>query len=110
MNTYSLGIDIGYSAVKMVLIDNNNSILYNNYQLHKGKINSTSEQFFNEIKNKFSIAKIEHGAVTGSIGKILSENILIKRVNEIAATIEGSTHLNSEVKSIIELGGQGAKY
>ena len=41
---------------------------------------------------------------------MLSENILIKRVNEITATIEGSVHINANAKSIIEIGGQSAKY
>ena len=69
MKSFSLGIDIGYSSVKIVMVDKENAIVFNKYQLHKGKIKETTKQLFNELKNKFSNSEITYGAVTGSIGK-----------------------------------------
>jgi sugar (pentulose or hexulose) kinase len=33
---YSIGIDIGYSSVKVILTDEKNAIKFSRYQLHKG--------------------------------------------------------------------------
>ena len=56
MGTYSLGIDIGYSAVKAVLIDQENRIAYAKYQPHKGYIKETLEFILIEIDEKFKIS------------------------------------------------------
>uniref|UniRef100_UPI003216AF01 acyl-CoA dehydratase activase n=1 Tax=uncultured Draconibacterium sp. TaxID=1573823 RepID=UPI003216AF01 len=110
MKTYSLGIDIGYSAVKIAIIDNDNTIAYTKYQAHKGQTKEALELIFMEIDEKFKISEIIHGAITGSLGKEISQKGLVKRINEAAAAIEGILFLNPKAKSIIEIGGQSAKY
>ncbi len=110
MGTYSLGIDIGYSAVKAVLIDQENRIAYAKYQPHKGYIKETLEFILIEIDEKFKISGIAYGAITGSLGKQISQRVLVNRVNEAAAVIEGAEYLNPQARSIIEIGGQTAKY
>lgn len=110
MNTYSIGIDIGYSAIKIAIIDSQNNVVFTEYQTHKGQVKDTLELLFLRIDEKISISEIKHGAMTGSLGRNRMQGRLIHRVNEVAAAIEGSVFLNPEVKSIIEIGGQSARY
>lgn len=107
---YSFGIDIGYFAVKVVIINDDNNVVFTKYQPHKGQIKKTLELILIEIDEKFKISEITHGAITGSLGKQISQRVLVKRINEVAAAIEGSVYLNPEAKSIIEIGAQSAKY
>jgi len=110
MKQYSLGIDIGYSSIKVVLIDNNKHIAYSTYQQHKGIIKSKLESILANISEQFDVSNITYGAITGHLGKALFNKFLIQRTNEIAASIEGSKHLYANAKSIIEIGGQTANY
>lgn len=110
MYMYSLGIDIGYSAVKVVLIDQENRIVYEKYKPHTGNIKSILELILIEINDDVDVSNILYGSVTGSLGKYLRSNIVANRINEVAAAIEGTKYLNPLVKSIIEIGSHSAKY
>ncbi|TAJ12126.1 CoA activase [Marinilabiliaceae bacterium JC017] len=107
---YSIGIDVGYSSVKVVLINSTNEIIFSKYQLHKGKIKGCLRKIFREINDKFDTREIIYGTVIGSIGQYLFSGGAIKNVNDISAVIEGCCCLHPDVKSIIEIGGQSAKY
>ncbi|MBI9055750.1 MAG: hypothetical protein JEY96_18155 [Bacteroidales bacterium] len=107
---YSFGIDIGYSAVKVVLIDQENRIVYKKYKPHTGSIKNILELILIEINEDFDASDIIYGSVTGSLGKYLRSNIVANRINEVAAAIDGTKYLNPLVKSIIEIGSHSAKY
>jgi predicted CoA-substrate-specific enzyme activase len=107
---YSLGIDIGYASVKMVLIDKDASICHARYQLHKGNSRGLIRQFIKEISGIYSLSEIKYGAVTGSGAKILGGKQNTNMVNEVAALVEGASAKSTHVRSIIEIGGQSAKY
>lgn len=107
---YSLGIDIGYSAVKIVLLDDKDEIKYSKYVLHKGKVKEILIKTISDLLGNFSPEEIGFGSVTGSGRKffsIMDETVFI---NEVAAVVEGSTTINKEIGSIIEIGGECAKY
>ncbi|TCK92735.1 putative CoA-substrate-specific enzyme activase [Natranaerovirga hydrolytica] len=106
---YSIGIDIGYSAIKIVLINLNNEIKYNAYILHKGNINKILESKLVQLQIEYNNSII-YGSVTGQGSKFLERNESIKWVNEVTALVEGSLVLDTKAQSIIEIGGQSAKY
>ena len=107
---YSLGIDIGYSSVKLVLMDSNNEVIYNTYILHKGRAAETLQDALEEVFAAYGAKNISRGAVTGSGSKLLTGSGAIQYANEAAAIVEGALHLNPQGRSIIEIGGQNAKY
>ena len=107
---FSLGIDIGYAAVKMALLDENALICQTRYQMHKGGGKGVVRQFIEEISESHPLFEIEYGAVTGSGAKILAGSTDILPVNEVAALVEGAGAASAEARSIIEIGGQSAKY
>ncbi len=111
MNNYSLGIDVGYSAVKAVIINSKQKVAFVYYEMHKGKIKHSVDVALEKIRNQFDVEDIAYGALTGSVLRQgLYGDTLFHRVNEVSAAIEGCIYLNPCVKSIIEIGGQSAKY
>lgn len=107
---YSIGIDIGYSSVKVVLVDGVNGIKFRRYQMHKGRIKNTLLSIFQELTQTFDMQKIVYGAVTGSGDKLLKSNNTIKSVNSVTAVVEGTIVENKRIGSIIDIGGQSARF
>lgn len=107
---YSAGIDIGYSAVKVILINDDNDIKYNKYLLHKGRVRETLKSALEDLLGHFNSWDIKHAAVTGSGSRYLMQNAKISAVNEVAAVIEGGTTVQDNIGSIIDIGGESAKY
>lgn len=108
---YSLGIDIGYSSVKLALIDNtHNEIKYTTYILHKGKMAAVLREAIEELLIAYGQENIVWGAVIGSGSKFLTNTGAIQHTNEVAAIVEGCLHTGRSIGSIVEIGGQSAKY
>lgn len=106
---FSLGIDIGYSSIKFAVIDDENEIIYSKYKLHHGYVKNSLKELLKDSQDHFNLNQINYGAVTGSGSKLIIDEY-IEPVNQVTALVEGSGYLNTNVKSIIEIGGQNAKY
>ncbi|QTA92565.1 acyl-CoA dehydratase activase [Desulfonema magnum] len=107
---YSLGIDIGYSSLKLSLINSDNEIAYDMYALHKGSINSTLRKSLEALLLKYDPKDIAFGAAIGSGSRFLIKTGKIGSANEVAAIVEGCISTHEDIGSIIEIGGQNAKY
>lgn len=107
---YSLGVDIGYSSVKIALVNRDTEIKYVKYSLHKGKVKETLINSIEELLKDFDPEDIGFGFVTGSGGKFLTKTNEVEFVNEVAAIVEGSIKTSRNIGSIIEIGGESAKY
>ncbi|MCG8514605.1 MAG: acyl-CoA dehydratase activase [Halanaerobiales bacterium] len=107
---YSLGIDIGYSSIKISLLNSENEIVWTKYILHKGRIKNTLKNSIKGLLNKYNLCDIKFGAVTGNGSKFLTKAGEVKFVNEVAAIVEGGIRANRNIGSIIEIGGESAKY
>ncbi len=107
---YSLGIDIGYSSIKTVLISNEKKILFSSYVLHKGDIKHHLSSIFDKLKHEFGENNIVFGMATGSGSRFLTRDNRIDSLNEITATIEGVLAQGFTVGSIIDIGGQNGRF
>jgi predicted CoA-substrate-specific enzyme activase len=107
---YSLGMDIGYSSIKISLMNSDNEIECNKYILHKGRIKEVLKNTIEELLNNYNLEDIKFGAVTGSGSKFMVQTGKANFVNEVTAIVEGSINENRSIGSIIEIGGQSAKY
>ncbi len=107
---YSIGIDIGYSSVKVILIDEKNKIRFNSYQMHKGRIKNTLTSILKTLMESYDPQEIRYGAVTGSGSKFLSADGAVKSVNGVTAVVEGAIAENLKIGSIIDIGGESARY
>ncbi len=107
---YSLGIDIGYASVKLAVLDAANTLAHRSYRLHKGRINECLKQALADLGAHIDLAAIACGALTGSGCKPLAKRCGATFVNEAACLVEGALWADGNVRSIMEIGGQGAKY
>ncbi|WMJ83210.1 acyl-CoA dehydratase activase [Oscillospiraceae bacterium LTW-04] len=107
---YSIGIDIGYSSVKVILTDEENTIRFSRYQMHKGRIKNTLTGILKDLTAAFDPQGIKYGSVTGNGSKFLSVNGAAKAVNDVTAVIEGAIAENSLVGSIVDIGGESARF
>lgn len=106
---YNLGIDIGFSSVKVSLLEGTH-LLYHEYLLHKGKSNAALSALLKRLSLRFSPRDILFGAATGSGAKTLVAKGRINHCNEVSALVEGVSILHKGCRSIIEIGGEGSKY
>ena len=110
-----LGVDIGSTSTKAVLVDNSNTIRVDIYTKTSGKPIDATRSIFASIKTlseKLNIKlNITACGTTGSgrklIGEIIGADAII---NEITAHARGALTLDRNVESIFEIGGQDSKF
>ena len=107
---FSLGLDIGCSSLKLSLLDDQALLVNHVYQPHQGRIRTALIEALAGLADKYGRDRIAWGAVTGSGAKMLSQEPGIHYLNEIQAVVEGCLAVGKEAGSLIEIGGQSAKY
>lgn len=103
-----LGVDVGSVSVDSAVIDQNGKIIETDYVRHKGLPVNTTVERTKRILSKYEnrIAKL---AFTGSGGRRLSKKLDGLFVNEVIAQATAAHHINPEIKTIIEIGGEDSK-
>ena len=105
---YRLGIDAGSTTVKLVLLDEENKIIYKSYTRHLTKVRETVLSELSKIKDIVNNNKIQV-SITGSSGYGLAMDSEISFVQEVFATTIGVKKLFNNIDVVIELGGEDAK-
>jgi len=108
MNTYKLGIDIGSTTAKIVLLDNDGAIAFSEYVRHNTKINETLLTLLLNIQNKFGDVQIQP-ALSGSAAMGIAEDVHIAFIQEIIAATTLANIKYPGIKSLIDIGGEDAK-
>ncbi len=103
-----LGIDLGSSTAKLIVLNNRNELRYKTYRRHNGKVKETLENILSELpenlrQEQFTIT------MTGSAGMGLASRINIPFSQEVIALTKASRVLYPETSTFIELGGEDAK-
>ncbi|MGL5311645.1 MAG: acyl-CoA dehydratase activase-related protein [Peptostreptococcaceae bacterium] len=106
-----LGIDAGSTTTKVVLIDDDGSIIYSHYGSNNGKPLETTIEVINDIYNKLPCeSKIVASTVTG-YGEGLIKKALKVDFGEIEtiAHYKGAKYFKEDVDFILDIGGQDMK-
>ncbi len=103
-----VGLDIGSTTVKAVVLDENNKILFSRYQRHFSDIRKTVADIVTEVSESVSGERVLI-AVTGSGGISVSKWLGIPFVQEVAAGTTAIKQLIPNTDVAIELGGEDAK-
>lgn len=106
--TLAVGLDVGSTTVKVVIIDKDGNILYNKYQRHYSDIRKTIYDVMNEALEKFKDEEATF-TITGSGGMLVSEWLSLPFVQEVVASTHAVTKLIPDTDVAIELGGEDAK-
>ncbi len=105
--TVQLGLDIGSTTVKAVLMDSGR-IVFSDYRRHNADVRGELLDLLEEISEQFPDEVVE-AAVTGSAGMSLASAMRIPFVQEVIAGTEAVQLLHPEADVVIELGGEDAK-
>lgn len=103
----SLGIDVGSTTAKVVLIEND-EIVFSKYERHYSKVREKTIEILKELKNKIGPKRF-NVAISGSAGFGISKITNIDFVQEVFATAEAVKKLIPDTDAVIELGGEDAK-
>ena len=108
MQTYNVGVDVGSTTVKMVIIDEDDQIVFKDYRRHFSDVKNTVKVLFEDVKNILSQAKLKL-MVTGSAGLGLAESLNVGFVQEVIACSKAVKKYAPQTDVAIELGGEDAK-
>ena len=107
-NTFLLGIDSGSTTVKIVLTDENNTVLHSAYERHRSKVREKTAQMLEELKPMLSGRQVRV-SVTGSAGLGVAKECSLDFVQEVFATSLAVKKYYPDANVVIELGGEDAK-
>ncbi|MDD7609927.1 MAG: acyl-CoA dehydratase activase, partial [Spirochaetales bacterium] len=110
-----IGIDVGSTTVKVAVLDDNDKLIYGDYQRHRADIRSTIINVVNKALD-FLENHVNDGSqrkvtvkVTGSGGLSVSQWLNIPFIQEVIAATTSVKKLIPRTDVVIELGGEDAK-
>lgn len=103
-----LGIDIGSTTIKVVVIDEQGGLIYSTYRRHGSRIGETLAEIMDELPLLLKDKQLK-AAITGSAGMSLAEASGIPFVQEVYALSGAVAELEPTTDVVIELGGEDAK-
>ncbi|WMJ83666.1 acyl-CoA dehydratase activase-related protein [Oscillospiraceae bacterium LTW-04] len=104
-----IGIDIGSTTIKCVVLDTNDNIVYHSYERHYSQIAEKTTELINIVRQNFALQDGLVLAISGSAGMGLAEKCGIPFVQEVFATRVALRNRLPETDAAIELGGEDAK-
>src|SRR6056297_2419806 len=107
-NIYNIGLDIGSTTVKIIVINIKNSIIHKEYKRHYSNVRETVFKMLKDSREKIGNNKIKIN-VTGSGAVDISKAFDIPFIQEVASGTKAIEDLIPETDVAIELGGEDAK-
>ena len=106
--SYTLGIDIGSTTVKIAILDEDHSLLFADYERHYANIQETLASLIGKAKNALGDLSVRP-VITGSGGLSLANHLHIPFVQEVIAVSSALQEKAPQTDVAIELGGEDAK-
>ena len=104
-----LGLDVGSTTVKCVVLDDDNKIIYSVYERHLSKITQKISEILENVKA--AVPGVENAlfAISGSAGMGIAQSCDVDFIQEVYATRVAANTFLPGTDVIIELGGEDAK-
>ena len=103
-----MGLDIGSTTVKLVVLDDAFNILYQTYRRHFSDVRFTVKQVINDAYAHFKYDTVTI-AVTGSGALSIHKSLQIEYIQEVVAATEAIQRYIPQTDVAIELGGEDSK-
>ncbi|MFR6258287.1 MAG: acyl-CoA dehydratase activase, partial [Anaerovoracaceae bacterium] len=103
-----LGVDVGSTTVKLILLDDNAKVVYSKYQRHMSNVFETVAELLGEMYGKVGNISFRP-VITGSGGLSLAKVLGIPFEQEVITCSAAVETLIPETDVAIELGGEDAK-
>lgn len=105
---YNLGIDIGSTTIKAIVLDNDKNIVFKEYLRHNADIITSGQNILNHIIDKFNSCKFRI-TLTGSVGMGYAERLGYRFVQEVISAVEVIHQKYPDVHTLIDMGGEDSK-
>ena len=103
-----IGIDIGSTTVKVVVLDEANKLLFRSYERHYSKTRERACETLKSISGQLSGQRVKL-VITGSAGLGVAKAAGLDFVQEVYATAAAVNTYIPDTDAVIELGGEDAK-
>ncbi|MEE3362957.1 MAG: acyl-CoA dehydratase activase, partial [Anaerovoracaceae bacterium] len=103
-----LGIDVGSTTVKVVLLDDDNEILFSRYDRHMSNVLEKASEMMQELYDEYGDIEV-NAVITGSGGLSLSKIVGVYFEQEVISCSKAVETLIPQTDCAIELGGEDAK-
>lgn len=106
--SYRLGIDVGSTTVKLVILDDEDKIVYSRYERHMSSVFEKVRELLEDLyadKGDMTLRPV----ITGSGGLSLARLFGIKFEQEVISCTNAVEKLIPQTDVVIELGGEDAK-
>jgi predicted CoA-substrate-specific enzyme activase len=111
VNAY-LGLDVGSISTNLVVIDEDENVLAKRYLMTAGRPIEAVRRGLKEIGDEIGDRVCIEGCGTTGSGRYLTADFVGADIvrNEITAQATAAAHIDSQVDTIFEIGGQDSKY
>ena len=103
-----VGIDIGSTTVKVVVLDEQNQVLFRSYERHYSKTRERACETLHSIEDMLRGKEVKL-VITGSAGLGVAKAAGLDFVQEVYATAAAVNTYIPDTDAVIELGGEDAK-
>ncbi len=103
-----IGIDVGSTTVKVVVLGEDNDLLYRSYERHFSMVREKTIELLGRTGDLLTGQDVRT-VITGSAGLGLAKSADVNFVQEVFATAEAVERLIPDTDAVVELGGEDAK-
>ncbi|MBQ4562819.1 MAG: 2-hydroxyacyl-CoA dehydratase [Clostridia bacterium] len=107
--SYRLGLDIGSTTIKCVVLDESDNIIFRKYTRHLSLISEKTRELLCEIRDTFCGEQSMCISVSGSAGMGIANTLGIDFIQEVYAAKLAVSRYIPDTDAVIELGGEDAK-
>ena len=103
-----IGIDVGSTTVKVVVLDEQDNLLFRSYERHLSMVREKTCELLRRAEPILKGQRVK-AVITGSAGLGLAKSAKVDFVQEVFATAEAVERFIPDTDAVIELGGEDAK-
>ena len=105
---FKIGLDIGSTTAKIVVIDENDKIIFSKYRRHNTQMMDVVLSYLNELESIIGNEKVSLN-VSGSVGMGLAELYDFQFIQEVVAASKTIQRHYPIAQTMIDIGGEDAK-
>lgn len=108
MQTYHIGIDVGSTTIKTIVLDNGKQVVFKKYERHNAMIQQKILDCLHSVRKQLGACEATIN-ITGSVGMGVAEALKLPFIQEVVAATRYIGELCPNTETMIDIGGEDAK-
>ncbi len=109
MNETYMGIDVGSTTVKVVVMDQAKRLVASRYVQAQGRPRETLARVLRSLSSDGDLTGVAATGLTGSGGGVIAQQAGLPHINELVAQTRAVSEYHPDARTVIEIGGQDSK-